>query len=263
VPATAPDGAIAVSGPSRHNSRAPSSANHHRVRKDPVPGPAVNSAYNVARPDSLAVRLAGRQRRAMYRAFLTASAVAAGDTILDVGVTADRSYDSSNYLEAWHADKGAIVAVGIDDAAFLQTLYRGVRFVAASGLALPFADLSFDVVHCSAVIEHVGSFERQCRLVAECCRVARRAVFMTTPNRWFPVEVHTVLPLVHWLPKPAFRALMRATGRAFFADEANLNLMSAGDLAAAAARVAGFRAEIATVTLAGWPSNLLLSMRRQ
>jgi hypothetical protein len=227
-----------------------------------VPAPAVNSAYNVARPDSLAVRIAGRQRRAMYGAFLAASGVATGDTILDVGVTSDRSYDSSNYLEAWYADKGAIVAVGIDDAAFLEALYPGLRFVAASGLALPFADQSFDVVHCSAVIEHVGSFERQCGLVAECCRVARRAVFMTTPNRWFPIEVHTVLPLVHWLPKPAFRALMRATGRAFFADENNLNLMSARDLAAAAARVTGFRATVTTATLAGWPSNLLLSMRR-
>jgi hypothetical protein len=243
-------------------------AEHHRrpiataAGKRNVRSPAVNSAYNVARPDSLAVRLAGRQRRAMYGAFLARSAVAAGATILDVGVTADRSYDSSNYLEAWYPDKGAIVAVGIDDAAFLERLYPGLRFVAASGLALPFAGHSFDVVHCSAVIEHVGSFERQCRLIAECCRVARRAVFMTTPNRWFPIEVHTVLPLVHWLPKPAFRALMRASGRAFFADEANLNLMTAGELAAAAARVIGFRAEVTTVALAGWPSNLLLSMRR-
>jgi hypothetical protein len=25
-------------------------------------------------------------------------------------------------------------------------------------------------------------------------------VFLTTPNRWFPIEVHTRLPLVHWLP---------------------------------------------------------------
>lgn len=228
-----------------------------------MPGPSVNRAYNVARPDSLAVRLAGRQRRAMYGAFLARSEVEAGDTILDVGVTSDRSYDSSNYLETWYSDKGAIVAVGIDDAAFLETLYPGLRFVAASGLALPFTDLSFDVVHCSAVIEHVGSFEHQCRLVAECCRVARRAVFMTTPNRWFPIEVHTVLPVVHWLPKPAFRALMRATGRAFFADEANLNLMSARDLAAAAARVTDFCADVTTVTLAGWPSNLLLSMQRR
>jgi hypothetical protein len=37
--------------------------------------------------------------------------------------------------------------------------------------------------------------------VAEALRVARRA-FVTTPNRWFPIEVHTLLPLVHWLPEP-------------------------------------------------------------
>ena len=33
-------------------------------------------------------------------------------------------------------------------------------------------------------------------------RVGRR-VFVTTPNRWVPVELHTRLPLVHWLPEPA------------------------------------------------------------
>ena len=26
-------------------------------------------------------------------------------------------------------------------------------------------------------------------------------MFVTTPNRWFPIEVHTRLPLVHWLPE--------------------------------------------------------------
>jgi hypothetical protein len=36
--------------------------------------------------------------------------------------------------------------------------------------------------------------------VHELCRVARR-VFVTTPNRHFPLEVHTLLPFVHWLPK--------------------------------------------------------------
>ena len=36
----------------------------------------------------------------------------------------------------------------------------------------------------------------------EAVRVGRR-VFLTTPNRWFPVEVHTRLPLVHWLPSAA------------------------------------------------------------
>ena len=50
------------------------------------------------------------------------------------------------------------------------------------------------------MIEHVGGREEQRRFVAEALRVARRA-FVTTPNRWFPLEVHTRLPLVHWLPE--------------------------------------------------------------
>ena len=49
------------------------------------------------------------------------------------------------------------------------------------------------------MIEHVGGRERQEAFVDEALRVGRR-VFLTTPNRWFPVEVHTKLPLVHWLP---------------------------------------------------------------
>jgi hypothetical protein len=42
---------------------------------------------------------------------------------------------------------------------------------------------------------------RQQAFVREALRVGRR-VFLTTPNRWFPIELHTRLPLVHWLPKP-------------------------------------------------------------
>ncbi|HKD25689.1 MAG TPA: methyltransferase, partial [Xanthobacteraceae bacterium] len=112
------------------------------------------------------------------------------------------------------------------------------------------------------VIEHVGSWARQCAFVAECCRVARRAVFITTPNRWFPVEFHTVLPVVHWLPKEVFRAVMRRTGRGFFADERNLNLMTAPVLSRAAAANQAFTHQVSSVTLGGWPSNLLLNMRR-
>ena len=56
------------------------------------------------------------------------------------------------------------------------------------------------------MIEHVGGRERQEAFVREALRVGRR-VFVTTPNRWFPIEVHTRLPLVHWLPEgPAGRA---------------------------------------------------------
>lgn len=221
-----------------------------------------NAQYNVAAADSLPVRVAAHQRRRMFARFLTATGVAPGDTVLDVGVTSDRTYAASNYLEAWYPHKHMVTAAGIDDASFLTEQYPGMRFVQADGLALPFRDGAFDVVHSAAVIEHVGSFERQRAFVRECCRVARRAVFITTPNRWFPVEFHTVLPLVHWLPKPAFRALMRRSGRGFFAEEANLNLMTAAEIGAAAAGTKGFAPEVSHVRLLGWPSNLLLTLRR-
>ena len=116
------------------------------------------------------------------------------------------------------------------------------------------------------MLEHVGAFANQARLIAECTRVARKAVFLTTPNRWFPVEFHTVLPLVHWLPKPTFRALMRKSGRDFFAEESNLNLMTASELTLAAERSgagARFDLRVANEKLGLWPANLLLIAKRK
>ena len=133
-------------------------------------------------------------------------------------------------MEAWYPHKGKILAVGIDDAGFLETLYPGMTFITANGLDLPFGEASFDVIHSAAVLEHVGRRENQAQLLRECARVARRSAFLTTPNRWFPVEFHTSLPLLHWFPKPAFRALMRGMGRPFFAEEANLNLLGSTEL---------------------------------
>jgi SAM-dependent methyltransferase len=221
-----------------------------------------NAQYNVAQAGSLPARIAVHQRRKMFNRFMLDTGVAATERILDVGATSDRTYKASNYLEAWYPYKHMVTAVGIDDASFLRSQYPGIEFVMADGLRLPFRDQTFDVVHSSAVIEHVGSLPRQRVFIAECCRVARRAVFITTPNRWFPVEFHTVLPLVHWLPKDVFRALMRRTGRGFFADERNLNLMTAGALSCAAAANHDFTHDVSSVALGGWPSNLLLNMRR-
>jgi hypothetical protein len=87
-----------------------------------------------------------------------------------------------------------------------------VRAVRADGRDLPFADGEFDVAFSNAVLEHVGEREAQRDFVRELCRVSRR-VFLTTPNRWFPLEVHTLLPLVHWLPRAPRESLYRALGR--------------------------------------------------
>ena len=198
----------------------------------------------------------------MFAAFMAEFTPAETDTILDVGVTSDRSYSSSNYLEALYPHKQRITAAGIDDAAFLEEMYPGMRYVRANALDLPFADGHFDFVHSSAVLEHVGSAENQARVVTECLRAARRGVCLTTPNRWFPIEVHTQLPLIHWLPKPWCRAIFRKTGYAFFADEANLNLMTEHELRRIMTAHSACRFSFAPARLLGWTSNLVLMIHK-
>jgi hypothetical protein len=108
----------------------------------------------------------------------------------------------------------------------------------------------------------VGSRERQLAFLAELWRVCGKGVFVTTPNRWAPVEYHTVTPLLHWLPAPWFRAFLQATGKGFFADEANLNLLSRADLQGLALQ-AGLQGVVSKgVRLFGWPSNLWLAAKR-
>ena len=104
-----------------------------------------------------------------------------------------------NFFEELYPWPERITAVGLHEGARFRERYPSVRYVQGNALELPFADGEFDIVFSNAVIEHVGRREQQRRFVEESLRVARRA-FITTPNRWFPVEVHTLLPLVHWFP---------------------------------------------------------------
>lgn len=223
---------------------------------------AVNAQYNLAAPDSIPIRIAARQRRKMYADFLSTTGIQQEDTVLDVGVTSDQSYCHSNYLEQWYPHKNRITATGTDDAAFLEEMHPGLKFVRADGRNLPFADWEFDFVHSSAVLEHVGSRRMQVAFLREAWRVARKGIFVTTPNRWFPVEFHTVMPFAHWLPAVAFRKLCTMRKLEFFASEDNLNLLSASSLKRLAAEAGLENIKLKYARLAGWPSNLMLSAWR-
>ena len=80
-----------------------------------------------------------------------------------------------------------------------------VRSLVADGRSLPFASGSFDWVFSNAVIEHVGHWEDQVRFAEEIRRVARCGYFVTTPNRYFPIEPHTLIPFYQFLPVPVQR----------------------------------------------------------
>lgn len=223
-----------------------------------------NQQYNYASADSLSVLVATRVRERMFARFIAVFKPDTEDTILDIGVTAEQSYASSNYFESLYPFKNRIVACGIDDAHFLEEKYPGVAFCFADALNLPFSDYAFDFVHCSAVWEHIGSRENQQKMLAEGLRVARRGIMLTTPNRWFPIEFHCQLPLIHWLPKPAFRAILRRTKYDDLANESVLNLLTPSEVEAmcsAAHQEWTFQLEFAR--LFGLPSNILLFGRRR
>ena len=78
--------------------------------------------------------------------------------------------------------------------------------------SLPFADGFFDIVRCNSMIEHVLVLEHRLRLASEIRRVGQRW-FVQTPNRGFPLEPHTLVPLGQWLPRSWLKRWLPYMGR--------------------------------------------------
>jgi SAM-dependent methyltransferase len=173
-----------------------------------------------------------RSRRRKLRLFIEELQPTGETTVLDVGADELAFGEGDgcatlNFFEELYPWPERITALGLHDGAGFRDRYPGVRYVRGDACALPFADGEFDVVFSNAVIEHVGGRERQRRLVLETLRVGRR-VFLTTPNRRFPIEVHTRLPFVHWLPDAVAHRAYDLAGKGFAKE---LHLLSRSTLA--------------------------------
>ena len=94
---------------------------------------------------------------------------------------------------------------------------RFTRLV-ADATALPLADGSFDIAYSNSVIEHVGGLEQQYAFAREARRVARK-LWVQTPARCFPVDVHLMMPFMHYLPKRLQHLLVPLTPIGIIAPE--------------------------------------------
>ncbi|MEW6095875.1 MAG: class I SAM-dependent methyltransferase [bacterium] len=127
------------------------------------------------------------------------------DLILDVGVGEDELCYSDNLLEKEYLYPERIVVVGIDENLYkLKKRYPKVRIIICDGKNLPFKDLTFDIAYSNAVIEHVGDHISQQLFLKEIMRVSSKGAFITTPNKYFPIEFHTNILLLHFLPQKYF-----------------------------------------------------------
>jgi hypothetical protein len=150
------------------------------------------------------------------------------DLVLDVGVT-DSAWRSGNFLESHYPWPSQITAIALEAMPTFERTFPEVRFVVADGRSLPFEAKSFDIGFSNAVVEHVGSRQDQKRFIEELVRTCR-TVFVATPNGGFPVDPHTLLPFVHWLPRRIRHPLLRWSGNGHWASEAALNPLRAGAL---------------------------------
>jgi hypothetical protein len=212
--------------------------------------------YQHAGRINLARKLSAIARRRVYNLFVEKIMPRPEERILDVGATDDRGIDS-NMVEQLYPHRDRLTCLSLTDGKAILAAFPGVQHAqAVAGKPFPFPDNAFDIVHCNAVLEHVGSRDRQQEFVHELCRVAPRR-FIVVPNRRFPIEHHTGLPLIHSLPKAWFRKLLRGTRYDEWSYEENLNYISATEL-----RAIWVTGSVPTIVYAGiglgpWKSNLV------
>lgn len=161
------------------------------------------------------LRTASRLRRAVL--FRASFELTARTRILDLGGATGAHMHA--LLEGTPVSPANVCVADVDHAAVREAARFGfVTVPLEAGRALPFADNSFDVVLCSSVLEHVTIPSREIWRELSGARFARRAreqqrgfarelarvgrgYFVQVPYRWFPVETHSWLPFLGYLPR--------------------------------------------------------------
>ena len=169
-------------------------------------------------------------REKFFYYFVNSTEYNDNNSLLDIGTTPSFDSEQNIILEKTKNNKN-ITCLSDQDCRILEKKYKNIKsFVIGDGLRTDYEDMSFDIIHSNATIEHVGSLENQIAFIQEASRVAKKYVFIQTPNRFYPIDFHTNLPLIHWLPKKIHRKILRFIGLSFYSLEENLNLLSEKNL---------------------------------
>jgi len=120
--------------------------------------------------------------------------------LLDVGAYDGRM--STSISEIYN-----LSAVCIDLSKNLESQPQIGVFLVADGRSLPFKPNSFSMVTSISLIEHIPEDDRQ-RFYSEIKRVLRDdgCFILQFPNRYFPIESHSFLPFVGYLPSKFHKA---------------------------------------------------------
>lgn len=169
-------------------------------------------------------------RASRARTFRSLFSITTDTRILDLG--SENGSAIASTLEGVEYQARNVHIADIDPGA-LQDGHERYGFtpvlIAESG-HLPFPDRYFDIVYCSSVIEHVTISKnevwrlksgrefrrraklRQAEMANEISRVAAQ-YFVQTPYKYFPIESHSCLPFLGWLPRRVLVPTLRLTNQ--------------------------------------------------
>jgi hypothetical protein len=146
---------------------------------------------------SLAARL--RQKRFAYFLSLLEQLPAAVD-ILDIG-------GQENYWKIVGTDHPKIRSITLLNLWKEPAGLPKLNSVSGDARDLSeYGEQSVDVIFSNSVIEHVGGLREQQRMAREVQRIGKRYIIQT-PNRFFPLEPHFLVPFFQFFPT-RFRALL-------------------------------------------------------
>jgi hypothetical protein len=181
--------------------------------------------------DKFLKKLLRYNREKIHQIFLTSTIYNSDTPILDVGTSNTFDDNHNILLQKTKNNKNIDCLSDQDLTKLISEKYSHVRkFIHGSGTNIDLKNNLYDTVYCSATIEHVGCFKNQIKLIEELYRVSKNYVFITTPNKHYPIDFHTKLPLIHWLPKKIHRKILKFLGLDFYSLEENLNLLNKKEL---------------------------------
>ena len=179
-------------------------------------------------------------------------------SILDIGTTYDKTLKSSNFIIYQFKDikiRKSLSNQSIKDNFFNSSYKKSItKFLNHDEIS----DLSSDIVISSATIEHVGDDYNKNYMIKNITLLTKKYFIITTPNRYYPIDFHTKLPFLHWLPKKIHRKILKLLGLDFFSKEENLDLLSYNDLKNLTNDIQNFDIEIKKIKFLGLTSNLII-----
>ena len=175
-------------------------------------------------------KIAYKARNKFFEILLNNTNYSKRKTIIDIGTTPSLDEVQNIILSKIKNNKNVTVLSNLDCKILLQKFPNIKKVVIGDGRKTNLPNNYFDIVHSNATIEHVGSHKNQLRFIKECIRISKKYVFIQTPNKFFPIDFHTLLPIIHWLPKKIHRKILKTIGLNFYSLEKNLNLLTLKDL---------------------------------